>query len=67
MHSPKARSNLTSGGEFVRLRYKEEMNAAKLVDTNLLIFGAPREKFSMAEVRVEASAARQHDSAHLSD
>ncbi|TPX60757.1 hypothetical protein SpCBS45565_g07433 [Spizellomyces sp. 'palustris'] len=29
--------------------YKEEMNAAKLVDTNLLIFGAPREKFTMAE------------------
>ncbi|KAI9104636.1 hypothetical protein DFS34DRAFT_641900 [Phlyctochytrium arcticum] len=29
--------------------YKEEMNATKLADANLIIFGAPKEKFSMAE------------------
>ncbi|KAJ3034259.1 Intraflagellar transport protein 52, partial [Rhizophlyctis rosea] len=29
--------------------FKDEMSAAKLQDANLLIFGAPREKFSMAE------------------
>ena len=28
------------------------MSAAKLIDANLLIFGAPQEKFSMAEVRL---------------
>jgi hypothetical protein len=30
--------------------FKEEMNLAKLIDTNLLVFGAPCEKFSTAEV-----------------
>ncbi|KAJ3130137.1 Intraflagellar transport protein 52 [Nowakowskiella sp. JEL0407] len=29
--------------------YKEEMNLAKLADTSLIIFGAPREKFSSNE------------------
>ncbi|KAJ3041030.1 Intraflagellar transport protein 52 [Rhizophlyctis rosea] len=29
--------------------FKDEMSAAKLNEANLLIFGAPREKFSMAE------------------
>ncbi|KAJ3020828.1 Intraflagellar transport protein 52 [Thoreauomyces humboldtii] len=29
--------------------YKDEMSAAKLQDTQLLVFGAPREKFTMAE------------------
>ncbi|OAJ36371.1 hypothetical protein BDEG_20550 [Batrachochytrium dendrobatidis JEL423] len=32
-----------------RLRFKEDMNLPKLTDTNLLIFGAPREKFSTSE------------------
>jgi intraflagellar transport protein 52 len=30
--------------------FKEEMNLPKLIDTNLLVFGAPCEKFSTAEV-----------------
>lgn len=32
--------------------YKEEMNLSKLVDTNLLVFGTPCEKFTTSEVTV---------------
>ena len=37
-------------GQFKVVVFKEDMVLSKLVDIQLLVFGAPREKFSTAEV-----------------